>query len=565
MNLPDVPSTSSEDRLVPTDDTSFAEVLSDFERQRARELPPATRQGSVISIRGDQVMVDIGRKTEGVLNADHVRDRAGHIKVQPGDTVTVTITGRDPDGYYLLSTATVVTPRDWAALEKAFAAKAVISGVVEEAIKGGLRVDVGVRAFLPASRSGARDADGLAALVGQQIRCRITKLDVADEDVVVDRRSVIEEEETRVRQERFETLKEGDVVTGVVESLAEYGAFVDLGGFDGLLHIGDMAWHRVSKPEEVVQTGDSIQVRILKIDPAAHKLSLGLKQLSADPWLEAAGRFPEGSRVRGTVSRVTDFGAFVELEPGIEGLIHVSEMSWSKKARKPADMVRPGEIVEVAVLGVNASERRISLGLKQTLGDPWQEAARKYPPGTIVEGSVTNLAKFGAFVEIEEGIEGMVHIADIQGEKRLSHPKDVLAVGRKVRAVVLELDQARRRLKLGMRQLDPSDADEYIDEHRAGDLVSGRIVEIAGGQAKVELGQGVFGHTRITEPIETSVPALAPGNDLASLTALLSSKWKSGGAPAEGRSEAPRQGQIRQFRIRSLDAAGKQIELELAG
>jgi small subunit ribosomal protein S1 len=562
--MSDTPVPGSEE-TVPTGDSSFADVLSEFESHRAR--PPAgALEGIVLSIGDQSVFVDIGRKNEGILPAEQVRDRSGNVKVKPGDALAVTVTGRDQDGYYLLTTAKVVLPRDWSALEKAFAEKAVISGTVEEVVKGGLRVDVGVRAFLPASRSGARDAAEMEALIGQAIRCRITKLDVADEDVVVDRRAVLEQEEQQARAERFAALKEGDTVTGAVRSLTDFGAFVDLGGVDGLLHVAEMAWRRVAKPDEVVSPGDQITVRIARIDPQTRKISLSLRQLQADPWTGVAERYPAGSRVKAKIVRVADFGAFAALEPGVEGLIHVSEMSWSK-GRKAADVVKPGEMVEVVVLDVNAADRKLRLGLKQALGDPWEQAANRYAPGVVVEAPVISLAKFGAFVEIEEGVEGMIHVADIASDKRLHHPNEALKEGQKVRAVVLGLDQERRRVRLGMKQLEPTDADEYIGEHKAGDLVSGRIVEIGGGSAKVELGMGVFARCRLEGKGDEAPPAPEPRKaDLSEMTALLASKWKGGSIPSSAPKREPaRAGQVRQFRIVALDAGRKFIEIELAG
>jgi len=548
-------------------ESSFAELLSQYEQERtaARDAAEAL-PGTVISITGDQIFVDIGRKREGVIDAAQLRDAKGELKVSPGDAVQVTVTGRGPDGCYALSTVRVHTPKDWSSLEQAFADKAIIAGVVEEVIKGGLKVDVGARAFLPASRSGARDAAELEKLVGQQIRCRILQLDVPNEDVVVDRRSVLEEEENQIRQVRFSALQEGAIVRGTVRSVTDFGAFVDLGGFDGLLHVTDMAWTRVAKPADAVSVGDSIEVKILKIDPQAHKLSLGLKQLQPDPWDLAVEKFKAGDRVRGRITRVADFGAFVELEPGVEGLIHVSELSWSKKSRRAADIVSAGELVEVVILGVNSAERRISLGLRQALGDPWLEAGKKYPPGTVIEKPVTTLANFGAFVEIEEGLEGMIHIADITAEKRLNHPNEMLAVGKTVRAVVLGLDAERRRIKLGMKQLEPTDIDEYIREHKPGDTVSGRLVDVGSSTARVELGDGVFARCYLEKAAAAAeAPRKEPGKaDLTSLTAMLSDRWKKGAA-ASTTPELPKAGQIRQFRIRALDPERKTIDVELAG
>ncbi len=434
-------------------------------------------------------------------------------------------------------------------------------------MKGGLRVDVGAKAFLPASRSGTKDPAEMLKLVGQEIQCRIIKLDTASEDVVVDRRAVLEEEEARSREKRLAELQEGATMRGVVRSLTDFGAFVDLGGVDGLLHVSDMAWHRVAKPSEIVSPGDSIEVKILKIQPGNRRISLGLKQLAPDPWTLAAERFQVSERVQGKVSRLADFGAFVELMPGVDGLIHVSEMSWSKKIKKPSDLLKTGEMVEVIVLGVNPGERRISLGLKQALGDPWEDAAKKYAPGTVVEGPITNLTNFGCFVDLGSGIEGMIHISDITREKRLNHPREAVAAGQNVRAVVLEFDKERRQIKLGIKQLEPTSIDEYVGEHQVGEIVTGRIVEASGGKAKVELGDGVLAACRLAEePAAPAPAAAAPAADLYSLTAMLSAKWKQGVSASKAAGPEPaRAGQIRTFRIVSLDPATKKIQLELAG
>jgi small subunit ribosomal protein S1 len=405
--------------------------------------------------------------------------------------------------------------------------------------------------------------------VGQEVQCRIIKLDVGDEDVVVDRRVVLEEEEARARQKVFDELQEGAEVEGAVRSLTQFGAFVDLGGIDGLLHVTDMSWGRVNKPSDLLTEGEQIRVKILKIDRENRRISLGVKQLSPDPWTVVGEKYSQGQRVRGVVSRVAEFGAFVELEPGVEGLIHVSELSWSRKIRKPSDVVKAGDAVDVVVLSVNTVDKRIALGLKQALGDPWQDIETRYPAGTVVEGPVVSLAAFGAFVELGEGVEGMIHIGDISREKRLNHPKEMLNTGQKVRAVVLEIDKAKRRLRLGMKQLEPTTADEYIAEHKSGDTVSGRVLEVRSGKAKVEVGEGVHATCRI--PAEPDKPAESAETgsskaDLTALTAMLSAKWKQGKTPdAAVRREAVRAGQIRSFRIVSLDPGNKQIELELAG
>lgn len=544
---------------------SFKDILSQFEESKPRKSENAGqgREGTVVSVTVDSVLIDIGFKTEGILPLT-VFQNAGEI-VKPGDKVLVSIKGRDPEGYYELTRGRVERPKDWASLEKAFADKTTIVGTVTSVVKGGLSVDVGVRAFMPASRSGARDAAEMEKLVEQEIRCRITKLDVTEEDVVVDRRAVSEEEERAVKDRRYSEVKEGVTVSGTVRSLTDYGAFVDIGGVDALLHVSDISRSRVAKPADVLSVGQELEVRILKIDSEKRRISVGLKQLEPDPWDSVAAKYKPGERARGTVTRVLDFGAFVELEPGIEGLIHVSEMSWIKKVRTPSDIVKPGDTVEAVILGVSPGERRISLGLKQALGDPWADVATKFEVGSVVEGPVTSLTKFGAFVQLVEGVEGLIHVSDMSAEKRINHPSDILKVGQQVKAQVLEVDTAKRRLKLGMKQLIPTSIDEYVVEHSAGNVVSGRVMEISGEQARVELGEGIHGTCRITWQSSPKEEAKAGSKaDLSALSSMLNARWKGGATTKESTPEPLSAGQVRSFRISKIDVATKKIELELA-
>ncbi len=557
--------TDDDFQTAPDAGPSFGDILSQYEqgKQKPREDGADGRDGVVVALSPEFVFVDIGFKTEGVIEAAAF---AGDLP-KKGETLRVTVTGRNPEGYYTLSRIKVARPKDWSSLEKAFEEKRTIGGVVSGLVKGGLTVDIGVRAFLPASRSGTKDAAELEKLIGQEISCKIIQLDVAEEDAVVDRRVVVEEEEKLARERMLSELKEGAVVRGTVRSLADYGAFIDIGGVDGLLHVADISWGRVNKPSDVLTLGQAVDVQVLKVDPAKRRISLGMKQLAPDPWSNAGEKYKTGERVHGVVTRVTDFGAFVELEPGLEGLIHLSEMSWTKKARKPSDVVKPGDTVEVVVLGV--SERRVSLGLKQALGDPWAEVEKKFASGTVVEGPVTSLTKFGAFVDLGDGVEGMIHVGDITAEKRINHPQEILKQGQTVRAAVLEVDRDKRRIRLGIKQLQPTSIDEYIAEHKEGDVVTGRIADVSGGRAKVELGEGVratcaapaeggAGETKGTEAAKA---------DVSSLSSMLASKWKKGGAAAGApeKREPARAGQIRSFRIVRLDPAQKKIEVELAG
>lgn len=549
---------------------SFADAFSQYEKSHARKPEDAAkaREGTVVAVTADSVLVDIGYKSEGIfLLTEFQNDRE---PPKPGDKLLISVKGRNPEGYYELTRGKVSRPADWDSLEKAFNEKTTIMGTVTGVVKGGLTVDVGVRAFMPASRSGAREAAEMEKLVGQEIRCRITKLDVTEEDVVVDRRIVAEEEESANKVRRFGELKEGDTVRGTVRSLADYGAFVDLGGVDGLLHVGEISWQRINKPADVLAIGDQVEARVLKIDPDKRRISLSMKQLQAHPWDVVPGKYKVGERVKGAVTRVMDFGAFVELEPGIEGLIHISEMSWAKRVRTAGDVVKPGETVEAVILGISPAERRISLGLKQALGDPWAEVARKIAPGSVVEGPVTSLTKFGAFVQTAEGVKGMIHISEITAEKRINHPQEVLKVGQVIKAQVVSVDLEKRNLRLSIKQMIPSGLDEYIAEHQAGDVVTGRIVEVTGEQARVELGEGVAATCRMdSQGGGAKIGAAAPSpasakTDLSSLGSMLQARWKSGAPAAEAKPESARSGQIRKFRIARLDKEAKKVELELA-
>ncbi|PYV78573.1 MAG: 30S ribosomal protein S1 [Acidobacteria bacterium] len=559
MSNPNIP--ESETRAESGE--SFGSILSQFERSHTSKAAEGLREGTVVSVSSDAVVVDLGFKTEGALPLSEFQNDRDAVK--PGDKLQVTIKGRDPGGYYLLTRSKASRPADWTALEKAFADKRTIVGTVTGVVKGGLSVDVGVRAFMPASRSGVRDTAEMEKLVEQEIRCRIIKLDAADEDVVVDRRIVAEEDEQTVKDRRYSELKEGETVTGTVRSLTDYGAFVDVGGVDALLHIGDISWSRVNKSADVLSVGQEVEARVLKIDPDKRRISIGMKQLQPQPWDSVPDKYKVGERVRGTITRVMDFGAFVELEPGVEGLIHVSEMSWVKKVRKPSDLVKPGETVEAVILAVSAGEQRMSLGLKQALGDPWVDAAQKFLVGTAVEGLVTSFTKFGAFVQVAEGIEGMVHISDISAEKRINHPQDVLKVGQPVKALVLELDTEKRRLKLGMKQLVPTSIDEYVAEHQPGDVVSGRVVEVSGGSAQVELGEGIRAACSISQKpkLEDAKHPSGAKTDLAALSTMLAARWKSGTVAESAKPNAVQPGQVRKFRITKLDRELKKIEAEL--
>jgi small subunit ribosomal protein S1 len=431
-------------------------------------------------------------------------------------------------------------------------------------------VDVGVRAFMPASRSGTKDAAELEKLVGTEITCRITKLDVTDEDVVVDRRIVLEEQARGLTAARRDALTEGSTVTGTVRTLMPYGAFIDLGGIDGLLHVSDIAHARVTKPEDVLTVGQELQLKILKIDPETKKISLGLKQLQPEPWQTVS--LTVGQRITGTVTRLADFGAFVEIEPGVEGLIHISEMSYGKKLRHPSDLLKQGERVDAVILAIKPEERRISLGLKQTLADPWTEVERNFPVGSEIQGPINKLMNFGAFVQLADGVEGLVHISEITAERRLNHPSDVLRAGQIVKAQVLAIDTVKRQIKLSMKQLIPTEIDEYIAEHKVGDTVSGRVIEQSPSLIHVELGDGIRATCRTASASAAkaakqadeaaATPAAKP--DLSNLSTLFKDRFKGDTSAATAKPDPFNEGQIRNFKITKLDAEAKKIEVELA-
>lgn len=547
-------------------DTDFGDILRDFETQQAPEGEETGRgliKGHVLRITPDGVVVDIGRKMEGMLPLDLVRGRDGQVIVQLGQTLEVSVAGRTDDGYYRLAVQKVEAPKDWSGIEQAFENKLVVTGTVLEVVKGGLRVDIGARAFMPASRSGARDVSEMAKLVGQKIECRITKFDKEKEDVVVDRRVLLEEKAAKRKQEAFAALAEGTVLKGRVRTLTDFGAFVSIGEVDGLLHVSDMSWTRIAKPADLLKEGDEINVKILKINPTTRKISLGMKQLQPEPWAAAAEQLQVGQRVQGKVMRLADFGAFVELLPGIEGLVRMIDLTWDKRIRKPGDVVKVGDVVEVQILDMKPTERKIGLGLKQLVEDPWAAAKAKYPLGSVVEATVTDLQNFGAFVGLGPGVEGMVHVADITREKRIDHPKDVLKVGQVIKAAVTEFEVDRRRIRLSIKQLEPTSADHFIAENQVGDLVTGRVSDVKEGRAKVQLAEGVTGNCALPKAAGAATSAAGSGSvDVSSLGAMLKARWREGSGSDTDKNQV-RIGQIRQFKITSMDAESKRIEVTL--
>ena len=483
----------------------FSAALEAFEREQAAEAAAVEAfgdkivSGTVIKATDKHLVIDVGLKSEGLVPLEQVLDHTGAVKFQPGDVIDVVIEREESEGGYLASYERAQRLRIWDAIEKAAADKTPMMGTVVSRVKGGVTVDIGLKAFLPGSQLEIRPVRNLDGYLGQKIEVRVIKLNKKRGNVVVSRKEILEEEQNAKRSGTLKQLGEGVVLTGTVKNLTDYGAFVDLGGIDGLLHITDMSWGRLTHPRDLVNVGDEIQVKVLKFDKDKQRVSLGFKQLTPDPWLDATERYPVGARVHGRVLSVTDYGAFVELEQGIEGLVHLSEMTWSKRLKHPSKLVKPADEVETVVLSVNPADRRISLGMKQLLENPWENLTEKYPAGTIVEGRVRNLTDFGAFIEIEDGIDGLVHVSNLSWTKRVKHPSEIVKKGEKVKAVVLGVEPQNRRLSLGIKQLQPDVWESFFATHRVGDQVHGKVLRTAQFGAFVEIAEGVEGLCHISE------------------------------------------------------------------
>jgi small subunit ribosomal protein S1 len=482
------------------DPEEYARLLDLYDNSFRNIAEGEVVKGTVLKVTPSEVIVDVGYKSEGIIPVDEFIDETGQISVQPGDTVDVLLERtEDREGYVVLSREKAEKMKIWDEVEKAYAEKKVVIGRVIERIKGGLAVDIGVRAFLPGSQIDVRPVRNLDALRGQELRMRVIKVNKKRGNIVLSRKVLLEEENAEKKKHTLDTLAEGKVLRGVVKNITDYGAFIDLGGIDGLLHITDMSWGRVSHPSELFKVNDEIDVIVLKYDPSTERVSLGHKQLMNDPWSNVIERYPVGARMSGKVVSLTDYGAFVELEPGVEGLIHVSEMSWSKRVKHPSKILNVGDTVEAMVLGVDPGARRISLGLKQVESNPWHELSEKYPIGTTITGKVRNLTEFGAFVEVEEGIDGLIHISDMSWSKRLKHPSEVLKKGDTVEAMVLNIDAENQRLSLGLKQLQTDVWDEFFQQHHLGDVVEGKVVRLTNFGAFVELAEGIEGLIHVSE------------------------------------------------------------------
>ncbi len=514
----------------------FASILAGYEKDHNTEIGEnEVVKGTVIKITDQAVIIDVGFKSEGIVNVAEFKE-GDVVTIKPGDQVDVYVKQlENSEGYVELSRADAVRMQTWDLIENAYKSGEIIKARVLDRIKGGLRVDIGgVQAFLPGSQVDVRPVRNLDSFRNKDIDVRVLKVNKKRGNIVLSRKVLLEEEINNKKGETLKTLEEGIIVEGQVKNITEYGAFIDLGGIDGLLHITDMSWGRIQNPTEVLKVGENIQVKVLKFDRDKERVSLGFKQLIPDPWATTFERFPSGSRVKGKVVSVTDYGAFVELEDGIEGLIHVSEMSWSKRVKHPSKLVNVGNEVEAQVLAVDQNNRRISLGMKQIETNPWDTIMARYTVGTRVKGRVRNLTDFGAFVEVEDGIDGLVHVSDISWTKRIKHPNEALKKNQEVEAIITAIDVENRRLSLSIKDLEPNAWERFFAEHKPGDVVSGKVTRFANFGAFVELDDGIEGLCHVSELAEQHV---------------------------ERPEDAVKQGQKLQFKILKMDREAKKIGL----
>ncbi|MBP6821138.1 MAG: 30S ribosomal protein S1 [Acidobacteria bacterium] len=485
----------------------FAQILGEYEESHKSEIiENELVKGRVVKITDQVVVIDVGYKSEGIVPIAEFKE-GDKIIVQPGDEIDVFVKQlENNEGYVELSRADAIRMQTWDHIEKASRDGVIMKGRVTDRIKGGLRVDIGgIQAFLPGSQVDVRPVRNLDSFRNKEIEVRVIKVNKKRGNIVLSRKVVLEESINSLKHQTFKDLEEGIIKEGQVKNITEYGAFIDLGGIDGLLHITDMSWGRIQNPNEIFKVGETIQVKILKFDRDKERVSLGYKQLIPDPWATTVERYPVGTRVNGKVASVTDYGAFIELEPGVEGLVHVTEMSWSKRVKHPSKLVGQGQDVEAIVLEVDQNSRRISLGIKQIEINPWDTIAERYGIGTRVKGRVRNLTDFGAFVEIEDGIDGLVHVSDISWTKRIKHPSEALKKNQEVEAVITAIDIDGRRLSLSIKDLEPNAWDRFFDTHRLGDVVTGKVTRFANFGAFVELEDGIEGLCHVSELSEQHV------------------------------------------------------------
>ncbi|MGH9316660.1 MAG: 30S ribosomal protein S1 [Thermoanaerobaculia bacterium] len=487
----------AEQELTPQE---YEHLLAQYENSFKNLQEGQIIRGRVLTVTPSEVIVDIGYKSEGIIPVSEFTDFSGTVLVKPGDTVDVLLERtEDQNGYVVLSKDKAEKMKVWDEVEKSYRSGSTVRGRVIDRIKGGLAVDIGVKAFLPGSLVDVKPVKNLEALRGKDLDFKVISVDKKRGNIVLSRKAVVEIEQEARKKETLQLLEEGRVLRGTVKNLTDYGAFVDLGGLDGLLHVTDMSWGRVNHPSDLVKAGEEIEVVVLKFDRETERVSLGTKQLTEDPWSHVPDRYPAGSRVSGRVTNVTDYGAFVELEPGVEGLVHVSEMSWSKKVKNPSKVVSPGDVVEAVVSDVNREARRISLSLKDTLPDPWESVVEKYAVGSRVSGKVRNLTDFGAFVEIEEGVDGLVHVSDMSWTKRIKHPSEVLKKGDDIEAIITSIDQENRRISLSIKEFQPNDWQIFKDKCHPGEVVDGVVTRVTDFGVFVQIAGLVEGLMHVSE------------------------------------------------------------------
>ena len=484
-----------------TDPQEYARLLDLYDNSFRNLAEGEVVKGTVLKVTANEVVIDVGYKSEGVIAVEEFLDETGQVIVREGDVVDVLLERtEDREGHIVLSREKAEKMKIWDEVERAFQERKVVIGRVVERIKGGLAVDIGVRAFLPGSQIDVRPVRNLDALKGQELRMRVIKVNKKRGNIVLSRKVLLEEENAEKKKSTLETLAEGKVLRGVVKNITDYGAFIDLGGIDGLLHITDMSWGRVNHPSEMVKLDDEIEVKVLKVDRERERIALGMKQKSASPWENITDKYPVGTRVTGEVVNLMSYGAFVKLEDGVEGLVHISEMSWTKRVNHPSEVVKQGDKLEVVVLEIDTEKQTISLGMKQTEVNPWDMVAEHYPPGTVIRGKVRNLTNYGAFIELQEGIDGLLHITDMSWTRKITHPSEVVKKGEEIECVVLSVDQEKKRIALGLKQLqqDPWQGDIPARYH-IGDSVPGTVTKITNFGVFVELEMGLEGLLHISE------------------------------------------------------------------
>jgi small subunit ribosomal protein S1 len=457
-------------------------------------------RGRIVQVTKEHVMVDIGYKSEGRIRAEEFLDSEGNVQAEVGDVIDVLLERReDEEGDIILSKDKATRMRVWDAVSRAYNEDGTVEGQITSRVKGGFSVDIGIPAFLPGSQVDLRPVKNFDSLIGQTNRFKVLKFSRRRGNVVLSRRAILETERQSLKEATLATLEEGQTVEGTIKNITDYGVFVDLGGLDGLLHITDMSWGRVRHPSEMFNVGDRIRAKVLKFDRERERVSLGLKQLEPDPWLTAADRYQVGQRAQGRVVNLADYGAFVELEKGVEGLIHISEMSWTRKVRHPSKLVQVGDVVECVVLNVDPAAKRISLGMKQVAPNPWDVIGEKYPVGTTIEGRIKNITDFGLFIGIDEGIDGLVHISDISWTKRIKHPSELFKKGQEVQAIVLNIDRENERFSLGIKQLQPDPWEQTGQKYRVGSKITGTVTSVTDFGVFVELEEGIEGLVHVSE------------------------------------------------------------------